>query len=55
MMKKGEAMDVTKQISDGSEWFETTEEPVHFSEAEVDRATNAKASSARDAQKRRKR
>ncbi len=47
-------MDVIKQISDGSEWFETTEEATHFSEAEVDRATMAKAAGARDAQKKKK-
>ena len=47
-------MDVIEQISDGSEWFETTEEPTHFSEAEVDRATMAKAGGARDAQKKKK-
>jgi hypothetical protein len=51
---KGEAMDVIEQISDGSEWFETTEESTHFSEAEVDRQTMAKTTGARDKQQRRK-
>ena len=47
-------METTKQLTDGSEWFETVEEPQHFSEAEVDGAALAKIAGPRDAQKKKK-
>ena len=47
-------MDVIKQISDGSEWFEAIEESMEFSAAEVDHAALAKSGGPRDAQQKTK-